>query len=117
MTTPCGRWVTTTIVFEDAGRDWDANSLELRNEIYCRHPDFGLTTYLIDNLGFVVLSWKLRNVCTIRLRPAPASPIGLAAPLFTLANLAPKRIVISHPSEACGYDLFTDLGRAIASRN
>jgi hypothetical protein len=104
----------TTIVFDDAGRDWDEKSLELRNEIHCRHPDFDLTTYLIDNLGFVALSWKQRNACTIRLRPALASPIGLAAALFALADLAPKRVVISHPSETCGYELFADFGRAIA---
>jgi hypothetical protein len=104
----------TTIVFDDAGRDGDENSLELRNEIYRRHLDFDLTTYLIDNLGFIALSWKQRNACTIRLGPALASPIGLAAALFALADLAPKRVVISYPSEGCGYELFADLGRAIA---
>jgi hypothetical protein len=104
----------TTIVFDDAGRGWDEKSLELRSEIHCRHPDFDLTTYLIDNLGFVALTWKTRSDCTIRLRPALASPIGLAAALFALGDLAPKRVVISHPSETCGYELFADLGRAIA---
>jgi hypothetical protein len=104
----------TTVVFDDAGRGWDEKSLELRRQIHCRRPDFDLTTYLIDNLGFVALSWKVRSACTIRLRPALASPTGLAAALYALADLAPTRIVISHPSEACGNELFADLGRAIA---
>lgn len=106
--------VMTTMVFDDTGRGWDENSPELRRELHCIRPDFDLTTYLIDNLGFIALSWKQTGACTIRLRPTLASSIGLAAALFALADLAPKRVVISHPCETCGLELFADLGRAVA---
>ncbi|MGA7806675.1 hypothetical protein [Bradyrhizobium sp.] len=104
----------TTIVFDDAGRGWDEESLELRRRLHCHRPDFNLTTYLIDNLGFIALSWKQHGACTIRLRPALASSIGLAAALFALADLAPQRVIVSHPSETCGLELFANVGRAVA---
>jgi hypothetical protein len=106
--------VMTTIVFDDAGRDWDESSLELRRRLHCHRPDFDFTTYLVDNLGFIALSWKQHGACTIRLHPALASSIGLAAALFALADLAPQRVIISHASETCGLELFADLGRAVA---
>lgn len=103
-----------TIVFDDSGHAWDARSPDLRRRLHCLSPDFDFLKYLTENLGFVALTQTRRGAAVMRFRPALVSPVGLAAAMFALADMAPERVVVSHPSDGCGDELVRGLARAFA---
>lgn len=77
-------------------------------------PDFDFLSYVIDNLGFVVLSKTQAGAMRVRLRPALAAPAALAAALFALADERPRRVAVSHSGNGGGDELFASAGQAIA---
>lgn len=103
-----------TIIFDDSGGAWDARSPDLRRRLHCLSPDFDFLKYLTENLGFVALTQTRRGAAVIRFRPAVVSPVGLAAALFALADMAPERVVVSHPGDGCVDELVRGLARTFA---
>lgn len=102
-----------TIVFDDRGRPWDARSQVLRAAVHCPTPDFDFISYVVDNLGFVVLSETRPGALRIRFRPVLVAQAALAAGLFALADRNPERVVLSRPADGCCDELFASVGSAI----
>lgn len=100
-----------TIIFDDASRVWNYGSPAIRVALHGPKPDFDLQRYVTDSLGFVALKRNERSA-QLHLRPGITSPVGLAAALFALADDPPERLVVSHPDEACGDEVFVDIARA-----
>jgi hypothetical protein len=88
-----------TIVLDDQGRAWDAKSSTLRSFLQCPAPDFDFLTYLIDNLGFVVVTKVDPRSARIRIRPETASQTSIAAALYLLADMGSERVVIAHSDD------------------
>jgi hypothetical protein len=103
-----------TIVLDDHGRAWDAKSSTLRRFLQCPIPDFDFLTYLIDNLGFVVVTKVDPKSARIRIRPETASPTSIAAALYLLADMGSERVVISHSDDKLVERLFPNFSRAVA---
>ena len=102
-----------TIVLDDHGRAWDARSLALRSFLHCSLPDFDFLTYLVENLGFVVVTKIAPNAARIRFRPDTVSQTSIAAALYCLADMGIERTVISHPDQFVE-KLFPSLAQTIA---
>jgi hypothetical protein len=102
-----------TLVLDDHGRGWDAQSPTLRSFLHCPLPDFDFLAYLIENLGFVAVTKVSPNAARIRFRPETASQVGIAAALYRVADMGLERIVISHPDNSVDR-LFPNFAEAIA---
>jgi hypothetical protein len=86
-----------TIILDDHGHGWDAQSPTLRRFLHCPLPDFDFLTYVIENLGFVAVTQVSPNAARIRFRPETASQVGIAAALYRVADMGLERVIISHP--------------------
>jgi hypothetical protein len=104
----------TTIVIDDSGRAWDAGSQTLRAIMHCPFPDFEFLEYVVDNLGFVVVTTLSPRAVRIRFRPKVVSHVSLGAALFRLAERRDvDRIVVSHRGKGCNDELFGSLKQAV----
>lgn len=103
-----------TSIFDDHGDCWDARSQTLRAQLSCPTPDFDFLSYVVDNLGFVVVSRPQAGAMRLRLRPEVAAPAALAAALFALADEDPRRVIVSRSADGGGDELFAGMGQAIA---
>src|SRR5262249_24409269 len=101
-----------TIILDDHGRGWDAQSPTLRSFLHCPLPDFDFLAYLIENLGFVAVTKVPPSAARIRFRPETASEVGIAAALYRVADMGLERIVISHPDNSVDR-LFPNFAEAI----
>ena len=106
--------VMQTIVLDDHGRAWDAQSATLRSFLRCPVPDFDFLTYLIDNLGFVVVTKVAPRSVRIRMRPETASQTSIAAALFFVADAGCERIAIAHSDDGVVERLFPTFAQAVA---
>jgi hypothetical protein len=102
-----------TIILDDHGRGWDAQSPTLRRFLHCPLPDFDFFAYLIENLGFVALTKVAPNAARIQFRPETASQTGIAAALYRVADMGLERIIISHPDHFVDR-LFFSFAEAVA---
>lgn len=102
----------TTIIFDDGGKAWDYDAPDLRVALHCPTPDFDFRRYITETLGFVALT-RAQRAARLHLKPGISSPIGLAAALFALMDDPPERLVLSHPDDVCGDEVFVDLRRAL----
>ena len=104
----------TTIVLDDSGRAWDAGSQTLRATMHCPYPDFEFLDYVVDNLGFVVVTTLSPRAVRLRFRPKVVSQVSLGAALFALAKRRDvDRIVVSHHRKGCSDELFGSLKQAV----
>lgn len=94
-----------TLVYDDEGKVWPAQSRTLRVELGCPTADFDFLAYLVDTLGFILVQPLANGAIRIRLAPAAVSPVALGAMLLDLADAAPERVVLSYPEEGCGDEL------------
>lgn len=93
------------LFIDDQGRFWDRSSLKLR--LGPRNPSLAFDDDVVRNLGFVAVG-KRPGSTRIRLNPATASPVALAALFHKLADDRPDRIVVSSlgdrdTDELCGH--------------
>jgi hypothetical protein len=102
-----------TIILDDHGRGWDAQSPTLRSFLHCPLPDFDFLAYLIENLGFVAVTKVTPNAARIRFRPEMASQVSIAAALYRVADMGLDRVIISHPDKLIDR-LFPNLAQAVA---
>jgi hypothetical protein len=102
-----------TVILDDHGRGWDAQSPTLRSFLHCPLPDFDFLAYLIENLGFVAVTKVAPNAARIQFHPETASQTGMAAALYRIADMGLERIIISHPGSLVER-LFPSLAEAIA---
>jgi len=103
-----------TIILDDHGQAWEANSSALRHFLRCPLPDFDFLGYLIDNLGFVAVTSPRPGAARIRMRFDTAAPSSIAAAIYLVADMGAERIVIS-PSDANLIDrLFSSISQAAA---
>lgn len=104
----------STSVFDNQGRAWDLRSPSLRAALNCPAPDFDLLKYLVENIGYVAVTKAGRGAgAYVRIRPAVASPIGLAAALYDLAETRPQRIILSHSGGSGGHEMFVSFPAAV----
>jgi hypothetical protein len=101
-----------TIILDDHGRGWDAQSPTLRSFLHCPLPDFDFLAYLIENLGFVAVTKIAPNAARIRFHTETASEAGIAAALYRVADMGLERIIISHPDNFVDR-LFTNVAEAV----
>ena len=101
-----------TLVYDDRGEAWPAQSRTLRVELGCPTADFDFLGYLVDTLGFILVQSLPNGATRIRLAPAAVSPVALGAVLFDLADSGPERIVLSCPGEGCTDELIAGVGAA-----
>ena len=101
-----------TLVYDDRGEAWPAQSRTLRVELGCPTADFDFLAYLVDTLGFILVQSLPNGATRIRLAPAAVSSIALGAMLFDLADSGPERIVLSCPGEDCTDELIAGVGPA-----
>lgn len=94
-----------TLVYDDEGKVWPAQSRTLRVELGCPTADFDFLAYLVDTLGFILIQPLANGATRVRLTPAAVSSVALGAMLFDLADAAPERVVLSYPDERCGDEL------------
>lgn len=113
-----------TLVYDDQGAAWPAQSRTLRIELGCPTADFDFLSYLVDKLGFILVQPLTGGAVRIRFTPVAVSPVALAAALFDLADSRPERIVLSYPGAECDAELVAGPGPAaeriaqlVASRN
>src|SRR5262245_56673708 len=102
-----------TIILDDHGHGWDAQSPTLRSFLHCPLPDFDFLAYVIENLGFVALTKVSPNAARMRFRPETASQVGIAAALYRVADMGLERVIISHPHSFVDR-LFPNLAEAVS---
>ena len=102
-----------TIILDDHGHGWDAQSPTLRRFLHCPLPDFDFLAYVIENLGFVAVTKVSPNAARIRFRPETASQVGIAAALYRIADMGLERVIISHPHSFVDR-LFPNLAEAVS---
>jgi hypothetical protein len=102
-----------TIILDDHGRGWDAQSPTLRSFLHCPLPDFDFLAYLIENLGFVAVTKVAASAARIRFRPETVSQASIAAALYCVADMELERIIISHPDSFVDR-LFPNFAEAVA---
>lgn len=92
------------LFIDDQGRLWDCASLKLHLGLKDLSVEFD--EHVTQNLGFIALEARPASF-RIRLKPAIASPVALAALFHKLADDRPARVIVSclgahHADELCG---------------
>jgi hypothetical protein len=100
----------STLIFDDQGQIWNADSLELRRRLYCTWADADLTSQLVRNLGFVSVAVG-RSSVRINLRPRTVSEVAIAQLLYWLADHPRERIVLSHELNGGSHEILISLSR------
>jgi hypothetical protein len=83
-----------TLLFDDKGETWDANSPSLAEALQASLSSDELSKYVVRNLGFISATGGDGSV-RLRLRPAVVSPTALSALFYWLHDQAAERVLIS----------------------
>jgi hypothetical protein len=106
--------IMQTIVIDDDGRAWDARSSVLRHRLCCPAPDFDLPAYLVENLGFALVTLFGSGAARLRMRFDKVAPASIAAAIHLVADLGFERIVVSHSGASFIDRLFPSVAQAVA---
>ena len=83
-----------SVVFDDRGETWDAQSRELARDLHASIGGDELSDYVVRNLGFVAAK-DMGGSLRVSLRPSVVSPIAFSALLYWLHDRAADRVLIS----------------------
>jgi hypothetical protein len=83
-----------TLLFDDSGEIWDANSRSLAEALQASLSSDELAKYVVRNLGFISAAESVGSV-RLRLRPAIVSPTALSALFYWLHDQTIERVLIS----------------------
>jgi len=83
-----------TLLFDDSGEIWDANSRSLAEALQASLSSDELAKYVVRNLGFISAAESVGSV-RLRLRPAIVSPTALSALCYWLHDQTIERVLIS----------------------
>ena len=94
-----------TLIFDDAGEIWDAQSPNLAESLQASLSGEALTTYAVRNLGFIAVS-ETPGSARLRLRPAVVSQTALSAVLYWLHDQQSiDRLLISYLDKEWTHEL------------
>jgi hypothetical protein len=102
-----------TLLFDDEGATWDAQSFELRKRFHAANYCGDLPTDLIRSMGFI----EVRDGPTfirVRVRLQVVSQVALASALYWLGDIRPKTVVLEFVGEPEPVELFTTPAAAMA---
>jgi len=103
-----------SIILDDHGHAWEANSSALRHFLRCPLPDFDFLRYIVDNLGFVAVTSPRPGAARIRMRFETAAPSSIAAAIYLVADMGAERILISSSDANVVDRLFSSISQAAA---
>jgi hypothetical protein len=83
-----------TILFDDQGEMWDANSPHLAESLHASLYGEDLLKYVVRNLGFVAVTENSGSL-RLRLRPSIVSQTALSGLLYWLHDQTIERVMIS----------------------
>ena len=103
-----------TLLFDDKGETWDANSPSLAEALQASLSGDELSKYVVKNLGFVAATESDGSV-RLRLRPAVVSPTALSALFYWLHDQTIERVLISCLDGEWSHELVRSCDEAMRS--
>ena len=103
------------LIIDDKGETWPLGAPRLREVLLSPQADFDVITYVVRNLGYVLLRRQARLV-RAEMRPALVKPATLIGLYYHLLDLRPERILLSRlTADGASHELFDDMAEFAAT--
>src|SRR5918999_131309 len=100
------------LMFDDEGRAWNADSIELRRSLHFRGDEANFAREVVSNLGFIAAKRRGGSV-SVAFGPRTVSAVAMASLLYWLSDDPPERICLVIVGGEPGKEVYGSLEQVV----
>jgi hypothetical protein len=100
------------LIFDDQGRAWNADSIELRRSLYFRGDEANFAREVVRKLGFIAARRSGGSV-SVTFDPRTVSAVAMASLLYSLSDDPPERICLVIMGGEPGKEVYSSLEQVV----